>query len=69
MQSTIIHPPEPLGAKDATMEQHNEVATKRNGSIPSIKSSVAPGGTLMLTSMPISTGNNNDRNLVLRLLG
>jgi hypothetical protein len=57
MQNTILPPPEPLGAEDAATEIRTEVAPTRNNNLPSVNSSVAPGGTLTL--VPVSTNSNN----------
>jgi hypothetical protein len=58
MQNTILPPPEPLGAEDATTELRTEVAPVRNNNLPSVNSSLASGGTLTL--VPVSTSNNNN---------
>jgi hypothetical protein len=58
MQNTILPPPEPLGAEDAATEIRTEVAPARNNNLPSVNSSVAPGGTLTL--MPVSKNSNNN---------
>jgi hypothetical protein len=63
MQNTILPPPEPLGAEDTVTELPTELASRRNNNIPSINSSVAPGGTLTLIPVSTSTNNNNDRNV------
>jgi hypothetical protein len=66
MQNTILPPPEPLGAKDATTELQSEVGSGRNSNLPSVNSSIASGGTLML--IPVSSAtSNNDRNVRCRV--
>ena len=68
MQSTILPPPEPLGAEDATTELHSEVSsTGRNNNYPSVSSSVVPGGTLTLVPVSTSTNNNNERHVKRRV--
>jgi len=64
MQNTILPNVEPLGAEYATTEQRSEVATQGNDNVlPSVNSSVAPGGTLTLSAIPTAIGSNNERNV------
>ena len=64
MQSTILPPPEPLGAEDATTELCSEVSsTMRNNNHLLVNSSVVPGGTLTLVPVSTSTNNNNERHV------
>ncbi len=63
MQNTILPPLEPLGAEDAMMELQTEVAPARNNNIPSVNSSVAPGGSLTFVPVSSSTNNNNEHHV------
>ena len=64
MQNTILPNVKHLGAKNATTEQRSEVVTQRiNNVLPSVNSSVAPGGTMTLSAVPTATGSNNERNV------
>ena len=63
MQNTILPPPEPLGPENSSAELRSEVASSKSNSIPSVNTSVAPGGTLTLVPVSTSTNNNNERNV------
>jgi hypothetical protein len=63
MQNTILPPPEPLGAEDATTELRTEVAQVKNNNLPSVNSSVVTGGTLTLVPVTTTNNNNNERHV------
>jgi hypothetical protein len=54
MQHTILPPPEPLGAEDATTVLRTEQAPVRCNNHASLNSSVVPGGTLMVEPITAS---------------
>jgi hypothetical protein len=62
MQRTILPPPEPLGAKDATTVLRTEQAPVRCNSHASLNSGVVPGGTLTVEPFTAS-GINSSRNV------
>ena len=61
MQNTILPPPEPLDAEDATTELWTEVAQEKNNNLPSVNSRVVAGGTLTLVPVSATNNNNNER--------